>query len=48
MEHVDFLMTMYEAIPGIFHKLENTTFDQLKKEYFENQPIVLTLPFKKH
>ena len=46
-EYFKYLSTLYEVKPDLFPELSNEKFQSLKKEYFDNQPIVLTLPFRK-
>jgi hypothetical protein len=46
-EKFKYLETLYEIKPELFPNLSNDYFQKLKKEFFENQPIILTLPFKK-
>jgi hypothetical protein len=38
---------MYEMYPAVFPNLSKEEFEAMKKEYYANQPIILTLPFKK-
>jgi hypothetical protein len=47
VEKFRYLCTMYELFPQEFPTLPNVEFDALKKDFYVNQPIVLTLPFRK-
>ncbi len=48
VESFRYLSTLYEVKPDYFPDLSPTEFQIVQKEFYENQPIVLTLPFKKN
>jgi hypothetical protein len=41
------LSTLYDMYPTQFPNLTQEEFEAMKKEFYANQPIILTLPFKK-
>ena len=47
IEQFRYLSTMYEMYPTQFPNLTKEEFETMKKEFYANQPIILTLPFKK-
>ncbi len=46
-EYFKYLLALYEVKPDLFPELSEEKFQTLKKEFYDNQPIVLTLPFRK-
>jgi len=47
VEKFRFYETLYEMHPYQFPNLNKEEFETIRKEFYENQPIVLTLPFRK-
>jgi len=47
VEEFRYLETLYNLKPDLFPSLGNDEFQAMKKEFYDNQPIVLTLPFVK-
>ena len=47
VEKFRFFETLYEMHPYQFPTLVKEEFETIRKEFYENQPIILTLPFKK-
>ena len=41
-----YLAELYEARPQLFPNLLKDKFSEIKKEFYTNQPIILTLPLK--
>jgi hypothetical protein len=41
-----YLSHLYRKEPGLFPDLSAGKFERLTKEFYENQPIILTLPFR--
>jgi len=46
-EKFTYLEHKFEGKPNLFPNLRKHHFELMKKEFYNNQPIVLTLPFKK-
>ena len=46
-EKFKFLELLYKHKPDFFQNLSQEEFQTIKKDFYDNQPIVLTLPFKK-
>ena len=42
-----YLETLYEIRPQLFPNISQQDFEAIKKEFYANQPIILTLPFNK-
>ena len=42
-----YLEELYKAKPNLFQNLSNDRFESMKKEFYDNQPIILTLPLVK-
>jgi hypothetical protein len=47
VERFRYLECLYQANPGLFPSLTGGRFESLKKQFYENQPIILTLPFRR-
>ena len=47
VEKFRFFETLYEMHPYQFPNVNKEEFETMRKEFYENQPIVLTLPFRK-
>ena len=47
LEYFKYLSTLYEVKPDLFPELSEEKVQSMKKEFYDNQPIVLTLPFRK-
>ncbi len=47
IEKFSFLETLYDMHPQQFPNLSKEEFEAIRKQFYQNQPIVLTLPFKK-
>jgi len=47
VEKFRFLETLYEMHPHQFPTLPKAELENITKEFYQNQPIILTLPFKK-
>ena len=46
-EHFKYLETLYEINPNLFPSISRDHYKAIKKEFYDNQPIILTLPFVK-
>ena len=47
VETFRYLSTLYEVRSDFFQRLNQDRFQAIQREFYENQPILLTLPFKK-
>jgi hypothetical protein len=47
VEKFRFLETLYQMHPHQFPNLSKEEFESMRKEFYQNQPIILTLPFRK-
>jgi len=47
VEQFRYLKNLYEIKPDLFPSLSNDEFQSLKKHFYDNQPIILTLPLVK-
>ncbi|NIQ39592.1 MAG: peptidoglycan DD-metalloendopeptidase family protein [Proteobacteria bacterium] len=46
VERFRFLECLYETNPELFPNLSKNEFQTKKKEFYDNQPIIMTLPFR--
>jgi len=46
-EKFRYLEELYKINPKLFPDLSKDQFESMRKEFYDNQPIILTLPFKK-
>jgi hypothetical protein len=46
-EKFRYIEYLYQTEPETFPPLEKEQFEEMRKDFYSNQPIVLTLPFKK-
>ena len=47
VEKFRYLEELYKVNPRLFPNLSKDQFESMKKEFYDNQPIILTLPFVK-
>ncbi len=47
IERFRYIECLYETNPELFPDLSKSKFQSMKKAFYDNQPIILTLPFKK-
>lgn len=47
VEQFRYLEELYKVNPGLFPNLSKDQFESMKKEFYANQPIILTLPLVK-
>ena len=47
IEHFRYIEYLHQNKPETFPSLTKEQFEEMRKEFYSNQPIVLTLPFKK-
>ena len=47
IDHFRYLETLYNVKPDLFPNLSKDQFESMKKEFYDNQPIILTLPLVK-
>lgn len=47
IEKFRYIEYLYQKKPETFPSLTKEQFEEMKKEFYSNQPIILTLPFKK-
>jgi hypothetical protein len=46
IETMRYCIELYDARPQLFPKLSQERFEQLRDEFYRNQPVILTLPLK--
>ena len=46
-EKLRYIEYLYQTKPETFPSLEKEQFEEMREEFYSNQPIILTLPFKK-
>jgi hypothetical protein len=47
IEKFRYIEYLYQKKPETFPSLTKEQFEEMRKEFYSNQPIILTLPFKK-
>jgi len=47
VEKFRYLEYLYQTDPKLFPSVPKEEFELVRKEFYENQPIILTLPLKK-